>query len=85
MTPGARIWVTELGRFMVPMEKILIHMIPVHDLDWPSDLSDNDIMDLGGNTMHAMAAGALVFLFPMCPWRAASPCNLLRSVYIDSG
>ena len=61
VTPGARIWVTELGRFMVPMEKILIHMIPVHDLDWPSDLSDNDIMDLGGNTMHAMAAGALVF------------------------
>ena len=51
--------VGELKRLMVPMEKCLVHLIPVHRLAWPAGLSDANISDFGGNTMHVLAVGAL--------------------------
>lgn len=59
VTPGAKIWISQLNRFMTPLEKVLIHLVPVQDLAWPRSLSDSDLADMGGNTMHAMAAGTL--------------------------
>jgi hypothetical protein len=60
ITPGSRIWVSELHRFVSPMEKILLHLVPVHQLVWPEALTDRDVSCMGGNTMHLMAAWALV-------------------------
>jgi site-specific DNA-cytosine methylase len=60
ITPGSRIWVSELHRFVSPMEKILLHLVPVHQLVWPEALTDTDVSCMGGNTMHLMAAWALV-------------------------
>ena len=60
VTPGSRIVVGELKRLVLPIEKCLVHLVPVHTLRWPSCLQDSDIADLGGNTMHLCAAGALV-------------------------
>lgn len=60
VTPKGRIVVGELGRLMTPMEKLLVHLLPVHTLQFPPNLSDSDIEDLGGNTMHLMAAGGSV-------------------------
>ena len=58
VTPGCRIVVGELKRLMVPMEKCLVHLVPVHRLAWPAGLSDANISDFGGNTMHLLAVGA---------------------------
>ena len=44
---------------MIPIEKCLVHLVPVHRLSWPSSLTDNTVADLGGNTMHLLAVGAL--------------------------
>lgn len=59
VTPGARIWVAEVGRFVSPLEKMLLHLIPAHELLWPQELTKADIADFGGNTMHLMAAHGL--------------------------
>lgn len=61
VTPRGRIVVGELGRLMVPIEKLLVHLFPVHTLQFPRCLTDADLADLGGNTMHLMAAGASVW------------------------
>ena len=45
----------------MPMEKCLVHLIPVHRLAWPAGLSDANISDFGGNTLHVLAVGALAF------------------------
>ena len=52
----------ELGRLMAPMEKLSIHLLPVHTLQVPPSLTEADIADLGGNTMHLLAAGSSVAL-----------------------
>lgn len=60
VTPRGLIVVGELGRLMSPMEKLLVHLLPVHSLKLPPSLTDRDIADLGGNTMHLMAVAGLV-------------------------
>ena len=70
VTPGSRIVLGEMRRLMIPIEKCLIHLVPVHRLSWPSSLTDNAIADLGGNTMHLLAAGALACRGALCRRRA---------------
>ena len=55
LTPGSAILVGESGRLMVPVEKCLVHLVPVHKLVLPVDVSDTEFGNLGGNTMHLMA------------------------------
>ena len=55
VTPGSAILVGELGRLLVPMEKCLVHLVPLHKLVLPVDVSDTEFGNLGGNTMHLMA------------------------------
>ena len=55
VTPGSRIVVGQLRRIAIPIEKCLLNAIPVHEVRWPACLTDQDIADLGGNTMHLVA------------------------------
>ena len=44
-------------------------MVPVHELEWPPDLSHADIEDLAGNTMHLKAVGlAMLIALSMVKW-----------------
>ena len=66
VTPGSRIVLGEMRRLMIPIEKCLVHLVLVHRLSWPSSLTDNTVADLGGNTMHLPAAGALACRGALC-------------------
>ncbi len=55
VTPRSVIVIGQLRRTMLPIEKCLIHAVPVHEVTWPPDFGDADIADCGGNTMHLMA------------------------------
>ena len=55
VTPGGRLVVGQLRRLAVPIEKCLLNAIPVHEVIWLACLTDLDIADLGGNTMHLAA------------------------------
>ena len=61
IAPSSKIWLAEQGRWLTGMEKILVHMVPIHTLKWPAELHDGDLADLGGNTMHVMAVRLLSF------------------------
>jgi len=63
ITPVSRVVVGDLGRLMPPVEKLLVHLLPVHCLVFPSTFADRDFADLGGNTMRLMAAWASVRSF----------------------
>ena len=67
VTPGGRIVIGQQRRVLAPIEKCLVHLVPVHELSWPETLTQSDVAQLGGNTMHLMAVA-----------RSASPrsvCN----------
>ena len=68
VTPGGVLIVREAGRVLTPMEKLIVHGIPVHRLIWPDGLADQDVASMGGNTMHVhIVAVAMMF--------AASPVD----------
>jgi site-specific DNA-cytosine methylase len=60
ITPNSQILIGGLGRLMTPVEKCLAHLVPLHSMKVPMILSDTDIADLAGNTMHMMAVVCLV-------------------------
>ena len=69
VTPHARIVLGAQGRLMTPIEKCLVHLVPVHELNWPASLTDVDVARLGGNTMHLKAVGkALLFGLALVDW-----------------
>ena len=55
VTPGGRIVIGQQRRVLAPIEKCLVHLVPVHELSWPDTLTQSDVAQLGGNTMHLMA------------------------------
>ena len=55
VTPGSAIVVGELKRLMVPLEKCLVHLVPLHKLVLPAAISDTEFGNFGGNTMRLMA------------------------------
>ena len=57
VTPNARMCVVREQRFVTAAEKHLLNMVPMHLLDWPAELSENDIADMPGNAMRLKAAG----------------------------
>ena len=63
ITPGGKVLVGGLRRVLGHWDKCLLHLVPVHRLQWPRSLSEQKIGDLAGNTMHLMSAGPLVQLF----------------------
>ena len=84
VTPAARIWVVREERFVVAVEKLLLNMVPVHLLEWPAELSEADIEDMAGNTMHLKAVGlAMLTAMSLVEWgpvaadrpRSSEPCR----------
>ena len=84
VTPAARIWVVREERFVVAVEKLLLNMVPVHLLEWPAELSEADIEDMAGNTMHLKAVGlAMLIAMSLVEWgpvaadrpRSSEPCR----------
>ena len=69
VTPGSRIWVVKEMRFITEVEKLLLNMVPVHLLKWPAELSERNIHDLAGNTMHLKAVGlAMLIAISLVEW-----------------
>ena len=67
ITPGGKVWIAEQQRWLTGIEKILVHMVPISSLTWPADLTDADLAEMGGNSMHVMAV------------RASADCRINRS------
>ena len=88
VTPGAKLWVVKEQRFVTEVEKLLLNMVPVHLLKWPPGLSDRDIHDLAGNTMHLKAVGlAMLIAMSLVEWGpvATEKPRSLELVGVQSG
>jgi hypothetical protein len=69
ITPNGQILVAERRREMLPIEKLLLHGIPIHRARFPAGLTDRNIASLGGNTMHVQCVGvALLCGMSLIKW-----------------
>lgn len=57
LTPGSVVFVEDVGRRIMSVEKLLVHGFPIHRMNIPASTSDEVLNDLGGNTMHLKAVG----------------------------
>ncbi len=72
ITPGSIIASAQLGRTIVPLEKLMLHAFPIHRMVIPKGVTDADLESLGGNTMHVMCVGvAIVMVLRMVNWAKA--------------
>jgi site-specific DNA-cytosine methylase len=61
ITPGGRVCVKSMGRTMIPLEKLILHLFPVHQMKFPAGILSSKAMSLlGGNTMHLKAVGLVL-------------------------
>ncbi len=75
ITPNSRImmrWQDGEGtveRSLAPIEKMLLHGLPVHRLRAPQRLSERAVEKMGGNTMHVQCVAAAMLLgIVACRW-----------------
>jgi hypothetical protein len=60
---------SELGRTIIPIEKLMLHAFPVHRMVIPKEITDKDMESLGGNTMHVMCVGvAMSMVLKLVDW-----------------
>ena len=72
VTPRGIVAVRSLGRVVSPLEKLLLHCLPVHRMVFPVDISDQDISQMAGNTMHVqVVASAILFALSFVDWTMA--------------
>lgn len=76
VTPRSKICVESAGRVLIPMEKLMLHLLPIHQMKFPS-ISNHSLNVLGGNTMHLKAVG-LVLAIGLC-LLSTSPTRSLAS------
>ena len=62
ITPGGHVIVAQFKRSMAPMEKLLIHGLPLHRMALPSSISDAEWESMGGNMMHLQTVGVAMML-----------------------
>jgi site-specific DNA-cytosine methylase len=79
VTPRSKICVESAGRVVIPMEKLMLHLLPIHQMKFPS-ISDNSLNVLGGNTMHLKAVG-LVLAIGLCLLSTSSTSSLVSGVH----
>lgn len=95
LTPAARMYVKAVNRCILPVEKLLLHGFPIHNMKIPSTVSDTTLGNLGGNTMHLMSVGlALLIGIALVNWDssaaatgrtpAGEPGKLLDPIFLDS-
>lgn len=69
ITPGSVLAMVAAGRVVTPLEKVMLHGLPVHRMMFPSDVSSADIERAGGNTMHVHIVGAaILMLLSLVDW-----------------
>jgi len=69
VTPGSIMASSELGRTIIPIEKLMLHAFPVHRMVIPKEITDKDMESLGGNTMHVMCVGvAMSMVLKLVDW-----------------
>ena len=69
ITPGAHIVLGPVGRILLPIEKLLLHALPLHRMVLPDDISSSEIEDMGGNMMHLQTvAVAMAVALSLVDW-----------------
>ena len=62
VTPHGRVVVGALSRELLPLEKMIVHGLPVHRMVAPPRLTDAQLSRLGGNTMDVRCVGVAMLL-----------------------
>ena len=62
ITPGGNVLVAEVQRVLTPVEKLLVHGLPLHELHIPPGISAADMENMGGNMMHLQTVGIAMLL-----------------------
>ena len=76
ITPGAHIMLGCAGRALLPVEKLLLHALPLHRMILPDGISDSELESMGGNMMHLQTvAVAMAVALSLVDW--AHPHALL--------
>eukprot|EP00438_Fugacium_kawagutii_P030954 Skav228888 [mRNA] locus=scaffold194:149567:150337:+ [translate_table: standard] len=71
VTPGSILAVGAACRLVTPLEKLLVHGIPVHRMRFPPGLTPRELEAMGGNTMHVHVLGvAILMLLAFVNWDA---------------
>ena len=69
LTPGGAVALKSVGRTIVPIEKLILHGLPIHTMHLLEELSQSDWSKLGGNTMSVqVVACATVLAMAMVDW-----------------
>ena len=69
ITPGALLAAAGARRIIVPLEKILLHALPIHRMVFPASLTDKELASMAGNTMHVeIVAVAMMFALVLVDW-----------------
>ena len=86
ITPGSVLAMSKACRVLSPYEKILLHGVPLHRLVVPPKISQKQMEEMGGNTMHVHVVGAaMLFALALVDWQkpaangAKLQCNCKRS------
>lgn len=58
--PRSKICVQSAGRVILPIEKLMLHLFPIHKMRLPPGISATVVNLLGGNTMHLKAVGVVL-------------------------
>ena len=62
ITPGSHLVFGRAGRALAPMEKMLLHALPLHKMKFDHSLKDTDFEDMGGNMMHLQTVGVAMLV-----------------------
>ena len=80
ITPRGLVAVKEVSRVLAPLEKLLLHAIPLHRMIIPSGVSDSQLGAMGGNTMHVqVVAAAMLLTASMVNWGDPAASQSFRS------
>ena len=62
ITPGSVVPIPGGNRVMIPIEKLLVHGLPLHRMALPAGISQKQWANMGGNTMSVPVVGAAILL-----------------------
>ena len=62
LTPGGHVLMAEAKRALIPLEKMLVHGLPLHNMRIPAEVSDADMEEMGGNMMHLATVGIAMLM-----------------------
>lgn len=61
ITPGSHMVLSEARRMMAPVEKLMLHCLPVHRMNL-CGIGASELEDMGGNMMHLQTVGAALLI-----------------------